>query len=221
MNFSIPVSSLCIILSIVFMDVFESTRRCLIPLIICLTVILVSYFIVNGYLLYIHNLNETWFHSAYNECPKGPNCVFKKRYIREKIRRKYSKVMSKENANKLLKKIKQKTATQFCYKTKGIEPLQPPITTEECFICTEGAPRFMHIPCLHSGICIKCGLNSLNPSYQVYSKKEFKCPICRNKSKNVLFYSKDQNGGLQAVGFDDLPKELGISDSVFHSKYST
>lgn len=199
------------------------SRSFLYPLITCLAILLLANLFTTFNLIHLHNINENWYHHMTQECPKGSSCEFRNRYKKQRIKRKFGKVLTRSRAQKELNKIERINSMRFRYKKKSrkINPVKNTnLEIENCFICFEKPQGFLYTPCLHSGICLKCGLNSLKPAVQVYSRNSLKCPICRGIPKSVVFYKDDEEkGGLCGLGLGDLAKEFGVSQAVFEATH--
>ena len=227
-------SGVCGFLLISSLDAFEHNRTLFFPIIFSLIIIYTTYAGMMLFFIYLETTGETLVHLLTHTCRNGENCRFRHRYRDQIFERKFGKILSKEKSQKTAAQYIRISDTRLALKSsvKDQENGQKPtpnhqgnLSESKCFICTENPLGFAYLPCMHTGVCARCGLDTLLPKNQQYSGRELKCPLCRKTPKSVFFYKEkvkeDQGGGevreLVGLGIKDLKSHLGMTDKEFDS----
>lgn len=102
-----------------------------------------------------------------------------KNYVVEKI------LIKDQN---LIEKLMRIGDNLFCY-NKDFRPEKDYSEEEEplCYICYREASAVINFPCLHTGLCKKCG-------FQAYLEKTI-CPMCRQDIDKLIAYEKVERHG--------------------------
>lgn len=201
------------------MDSYEENRDFFWIIFPCLLIACVTYTSIIPFLIYLESTNELLVHLENRPCQNGEACRFKNRYKKIISRRKFGKILSKNKSRKIANLYMRITETLLSLKNTGKTDLQNKgknsSKDSKCFICCQNPPGFAFLPCLHTGVCINCGIESLDPEKQKYNGNELRCPMCRKKPTNVFFYREDENGVLEGLGIKDLKSVLGMSQQDF------
>lgn len=201
------------------LDSFESNRDYFWVVVPCLVIICLTYTLMMFFFIYLQTNNETLVHFTNRTCPNGENCKFKNRYKKARMKRKFGKILNKNESKKAANLYFRITETLLGKKNQKekvkIVEREECVKDAKCFICCKKPPGFAFLPCLHTGVCIGCGIDSLDPKNQRYNGNVLRCPMCRKTPKNVFFYKESQSGELEGLGIKDLKSVLGMKQEDF------
>ena len=203
-----------------FLEVFEDSSHLLPLLLIAIILAFLSYTYIFFYIVYLMKTEELFLHENFRYCPRGNNCRFNRRH-QANARNYKTRLFMKDDESKkfarehfratdvLLKPIKDRPTISSKESKKEAKEAKP---ASLCYICMEKEIGFAMAPCLHTGICISCGLNLLKaeadtPLYGMRLRK-LNCPMCKKEAKKLFFFKEAESGlALTPVGYKELMRQ--------------